>query len=273
MSTGQITTGSKLDKMVKEQNRRYDTITAEQIKRLLPKGSSHQVADNVVEAINSVEDTVGLGQQEHNYKFLAHINVLKEGNWSVEQYNEALLFVTTSAYTKNNTEAWQIIKPLEYQRLMDQQESRKAEGKVPINIHAHVSEYNRSDLVVALRTRLALAPSVMLAPVRDEAFGVLTNIMRGIAAPGPDGEPQRVSPNIQMQAASKLVEALAPPEDNSLEIKLGMSDDAKSVQQNVADQMRGISEMMAKQFAEGRSLSSVQKIGVKVNRVVDLEVE
>jgi len=183
-----IVKGSKLDAVVKEQNRRYDTITADQIKRLLPKGSSHQVATNVVEAINSVEDTVGLGQQEHNYKFLAHINVLKEGNWSVEQYNEALMFVTTSSYTANNTEAWQIVKPMEYQRLVDQQAQRKIDGKVPINIHAHVSEFNRSDLVVALRTRLALAPSVMMAPVRDEAFGVLTNIMRGIAAPGPDGK-------------------------------------------------------------------------------------
>ena len=268
-----IKTGSVLDKMVKEQGRRYDEITVEQVKRLLPKGSAYKVATNVVDAINSVEDRVGLGQQEHNYKFLSHINVLKEGVWSVAEYNDALMFITTSTYADNNTKAWQIVFPDRYQRLVDQQAQRKAEGRIAINIHSHVSEYNRTALVVKLRTRLALAPSVMLAPVRDEAFGVLTNLMRGIAAPTPDGEPQRVSPNIQMQAASTLVTALAPPEDNTFELKLGMSDEAKSVQQGLTDQLSRMADLQMKRLASGESIKDVQKLKISTEQVLEADLD
>ena len=58
------------------------------------------------------------------------------------------------------------------------------------------------------------------------------------------------------------------PEDNTIELKLGMSDEAISVQQTIAEQLKENARVMRERFKSGEQLDKVQQLGVVVQAEV-----
>ena len=53
-------------------------ITAEKLQKYLPKGSGHQVTENVLEIIQNMENDTGLRQEELEEKIMSHMGVFKD---------------------------------------------------------------------------------------------------------------------------------------------------------------------------------------------------
>ena len=96
----------------------------------------------------------------------------------------------------------------------------------------------------------------------------MTDLANGIGA-NPD---DRVSPTVQLNAAIAVYEAVKMPEDNTMELKIGMSDSALSAQENLAEQLRRMADLQMKAFREGKSLNDIQKIGISINNEEIIDV-
>jgi hypothetical protein len=58
---------------------------------------------------------------------------------------------------------------------------------------------------------------------------------------------------------------LKPPEDKSIDLKIGYNEEAKAMQQSIVEQLAANAALMRQQFESGRSLRDVQKINVVID--------
>ena len=235
-------------------------ITKDKIKRFLPKGSAHQVTDEIMKALHQMEDDTGIIQSYMEESILSHMTVFNESKVDLIDYINATKYVVLTA-DMTNRKAWEIVFPASIKRLEEKIARLEAEevgSSKKVNIDSNVSNYNKSDIVVALKTRTALHASIVYAPAFAEAMQVKQNLMRGIGANSYD----RVSPTVQLAAAIAITDKTQMPEDNNIEIKVGITDDAKSVQQNLADQIAASVALTRSQLASGVPLDKAQQIGL-----------
>lgn len=261
-----VVTKSAIARPGESKHANLQSITKEKLKKYLPKGSSHEVTDRVMELIASAEDDTGLEQAYLEEQFLTHTSIMKAMKVSIEEYVNAVKYVTLVG-NLSNRKSWEIVFP---DRLA-KAEAKLAENKikeengehfVQVNIDAHVSNYNSRPLVVELRSRIAVAFDLLNMPLRQRALMKNAQLMDGIAAPTPDGEQMVVTPTVQQAASATILAELRPVVDNKMELKIGMSDEALSVQNNIAAQLEKMAEAQSAQLARGRSIGEVQKLNL-----------
>ena len=132
------------------------------------------------------------------------------------------------------------------------------------SVDSFASMYSKTKLVIEIQKLLLVPAHITHAPIHNQMLKKLFDLSNGIGAKADD----RVSPTVQMNAAVSLMEATRMPEDNSIELKIGMSDDAKEAQQNLADQIAASIASTRAQLNRGVSLDTAQRIGL----VTDAEI-
>ena len=230
-------------------------ITKEELESRLPRGTNHKVTDKVLDAINNMEKDIDLDQGMMEEKIISSLHLLGQGlkGVTLEKYVNAVKYVNLKKFMLNK-EAYSIVFRKKYNELI-------SKGKQVDNF---VAMYNQTDLVVELDKQSILPAHVEYNHVYHEMISNLANVARGQSTSGKD-----VSPMVQVQAASKLLDHLAPPVENTIDLKVGMSDEAKSVQQELAEQLRIMNENQMKRLEAGESIDDVQKINIKI---VDAEI-
>ncbi len=241
-------------------------ITKEKLKKHLPKGSSHEVTDRVMELIHNAEEDTGLCQNHLSEQFLTHTSIMKQMKVSLEEYVNGVKYVTLVG-NLSNAKSWEIVFPdrlakVEAKIALNKEKEARGEKFVQVNLASHVSNYNSSPLIVELRARVAVAFDVANAPLRQWALMKNMELAKGIAAPTPDGEMMVVTPTVQQAAAATMLTELRPVTDNKLELKIGVSDEALAAQNNMADQLRAMAEVQREQLLAGRDIGTVQKLAL-----------
>lgn len=221
-------------------------IDKEKLKRLLPKGTAHVVADEIIDLINGMENHTGLFQDYMEESFLSHLPVLKEVKVSLREYIDAIKFCNLKK-GMTNSEAWAIVFPLKYDKLV--QEKRK--------ISSHVSMYNLSTIVTKLDAQMAVNISIQYAPLLHKSLMKQASIMDD-----PDA-----SLMVQHLASKTLIENLKPLEEQKHQINIGQTDEAKEATTRMTDQMRIVAENQQKLIEAGHSLQEVQRL----NLVIEVE--
>ena len=223
-------------------------ITKEKLKKLLPKGTSYQVADEIIDLINNIEKDTGLFQDYMEESLLSHLPVLKEVKISLREYVSAIKYCNLKK-GMSNEEAWAIVFPEKYDKLV--REGRK--------ISSHVSMYNLSKIVTKLDAQMMVNISIQYAPVLHKALMKQVSIMDD-----PDA-----SLMVQHLASKTLIENIKPVETQKHEIAIGQTDEAKEATSRMTDQMRIVAENQQKLLEAGHNLSDVQKL----NLVIEVDVE
>ena len=80
--------------------------------------------------------------------------------------------------------------------------------------------------------------------------------MNGKAADGP------ASATVQLNAAIALMDYIKIPEAMTINLNPGVADEAKAIQQNLADQIENMAAVMAKSYQSGKDIREIQKIGI-----------
>lgn len=198
-------------------------LTADKIKKLLPKGSAHQVTDNIMEIIYKMEDDTGLEQNYLEEQLLSNINIIKEMKVDMVDYIAAVKYCTLKQ-NMSNRKAWEITFPERLQAAEQKLKEREAQGRAnSVNIDSHVSNYNKTQLVVKIDTQLAVAWNILYMPARAQALQSLINLGQGKAKPNPDGELMTVTPHVQFLANKEIVDVLKPPEEAKQEIDININ--------------------------------------------------
>ena len=172
-------------------------ITKEKIQKLLPKGSSHKVTDEIIAMIDRMEDDIGLTQEYLEESLLSHIHILREVKVDLDDYINAIKYCNlTQHYT--NKDAWMMVFPDRYKALEDR-------GRDP---SSDIAMYNGRKIVTKIKALMATSISLQYAPEFHEAFMVQVRLMRGEDANGN----KKVTPMVQHLAAKTVME-MAKPED------------------------------------------------------------
>ncbi len=225
-----------------------DSITAEQLKGFLPRGSSARLTDEVLAKINNTEKDVGIPQDVFNEQILSYTHLLK-GGVSMDQLVNAIRFCNIRMIDKmSNAKAWKIVFPVK---------AKEIEGRGQ-SVDSFASMYNNTKLVTEISKLVLMPLHITFAPLHMAAVKKQFDLMNGIGAKGDD----YVSPTVQQKAAETLAMLTKVPEDNSIELKIGMSDEAISVQQNLTEQLGQMAEIQLARLAAGGDLAEVQQLGI-----------
>lgn len=220
-------------------------ITREKLKKFLPKGSSVQVTDEIVELINNMERDTGLPQNILEEDVMSYMHMVgKVGGVGINELVNAVKYCNLKR-NRSNKEAWAIVFPKKYDELV-------AAGK---QIDNFVSMYNSSKLVVAIDKEMLVPTYIQYSAYHHAAIKKQYQLMNG-----DDGHGGNVSAMVMHLAAKELAAITKMPEAQSIELKVGMSDAAMAAQQEMNDALSALVENQKRMFETGAHPADVQKI-------------
>lgn len=233
-------------------------ITKEELMSRMPRGVNHKVTDSIMDTINGMEDDIDLDQSMMEEQLLQSLHLLSGKNTgTLDSYIKAVKFVNLKRFMSNK-EAWSIVFREKYNKM-------ESEGR---SVDNSVSMYNSTYFVTELDKKLLIAPSLQYNHAFHEMVANGLNLARGISTSG-----NTVTPMVQMQAVSKMLDVLAPPEAQQIDISIGMNDDSKSVTEGLTEQLKRMTDMQMGQLAAGVDISKVQRIGISAESIIDTEVD
>ena len=220
-------------------------ITREKLKKFLPKGSSVQVTDEVLEMIHNMERDTNLPQNILEEDVMSYMHMVgKIGGVGIYELVNAIKFCNLKR-NRTNREAWAIVFPKKYDELV-------AAGKPVDNF---VSMYNQSKLVVAIDKEMIVPVHIQYSAYYHAAVRKQFQLMNGV-----DSNGNEVGGMVQHLSAKSLMELLKMPEDKSIELKIGMSETAVAQQQEMNDSLAALVASQARMFAAGMAPDAIQKV-------------
>ncbi len=230
-------------------------IDKEKLERLLPKGTNHKVTDEIITMISTMEEDTGLFQDYMEESLLSQLPVLSKVKTDLDDYVNAIKYCNLKR-NMSNDKAWEIVFPERVIRLQEKD-----------TLHAlssHVAMYNKTDIVVKLDAQMMISAHIQYAPMFHAAVNKQFQLMNGNSA---DGSP--VSAHVQHLAAKELREIAEMPEDNTIELKIGQSDDSKKSQGIMINKMAEIAKNQQELLRQGYSIEEVQRLNLVVEEVDD----
>lgn len=222
------------------------TITAEKLRMFLPKGSRVKTDQATVELINKLidESTCHKGLMEE--RLMSHLHLMGPGI-GFKQVLNGVQFVTLST-TPNMTQAkaYALVFPDKTQEILER-------GG---DVSSFASQYAGTKVPTTIMQDIQIGPSITYAPVRHQLVQKLLELTNGRAADGP------ASATVQLNAAIALMDYIKIPESMTITLNHSVADEAKAIQQNLADQIENMAALMAKGYQNGKDIREVQRIGI-----------
>ena len=138
-------------------------LALESVKKLVPKNQRTLITQEFIDKLEAgVNDSVIAEQFKEN--FVTYLNVLSKGKYKMEDYINAVKYVSFKLLGYSNINAYIATFPERYERL-------KAEGQT--QIEAFVSMYNKNKLVMQIYEQTIVPSYVLNAPMHQQALNTL----------------------------------------------------------------------------------------------------
>lgn len=181
--------------------------TIDTFKRALPRQMSKRVSQEMIDSINlTISDPDIREQVQQN--MISFTTVLNDGKYKMENYFDAVKFVSFRSMGDSNIQAWVKVFPKRYARLVANNTSEK-------DISAHVAMYNKTQLVNAILEQTLIPAHIMNAHHFQEAINTQVRLMNTAK-----------SEKVQGDAATALMTHLKPPEAKKIELQVSQKDDS-----------------------------------------------
>lgn len=220
----------------------------EAVKRLVPKNQRGMITPEFCEKVEkSVNDPVLAEQIKSN--FISYLNVLSTGKFSMDEYLNAVKYVSFKLLNYTNRDAYAATFPDRWERMIK-------EGVEEKRMDAYVAMYNKSKLVMAIYEQTIVPTYVLNAPLHQEALNVLAKMIK--------------DPSVRGMAKVKACEAILThtkqPEIVKGELTIGLQEN-----ETIAE-LREVTEQLANTFrasiGKGKTLQDVAEA-----QIVDVKVE
>lgn len=192
-------------------------VTVDELQLALPaslkKAASQELADMINNATNDPEMARSIREN-----FISYTGVLKDGRFKTEDYLNAVTYVSYKLMGDVNRDAWAKTFPQRYARL-------KAQGVAEKDIAAHVTAYNRGQLVNKILEQSLVPTWVLNQDLYQDALNVQAMLMR--SSP---------SDKVRSDAANSILTHLKKPE-GKIEVDLNVKDSSgmNELKQTLAD--------------------------------------
>ena len=183
-------------------------ITAIEFKEALPAHMKKNVNTHLLDKVNTLiaSDTE---RETFRDNIIGLSHVLKEGKFKLDNYINAVRFISYTMMGKSNQESYSLTFP-------DKMRQWQQLNKSPKDISSAVAIYNKSKLVNLVREAAMIPVHVYNVDLFNEALSVQANLMRD----------QKVSPMVRQQAAACLIKELRPPETQKVELDIAVKEDS-----------------------------------------------
>ena len=138
-------------------------LALESVRKLVPKNQRTLITQEFLDKLEaSVNDSLVAEQFKEN--FVTYLNVLSKGKYKMEDYINAVKYVSFKLLGYSNINAYTATFPERYERL-------KTEGQT--QIEAFVSMYNKNKLVMQIYEQTIVPSYVLNAPMHQQALNTL----------------------------------------------------------------------------------------------------
>ena len=142
-------------------------LALESVRKLVPKNQRTLITQEFLDKLEaSVSDSLVAEQFKEN--FVTYLNVLSKGKYKMEDYINAVKYVSFKLLGYSNIDAYIATFPERYERL-------KAEGQT--QIEAFVSMYNKNKLVMQIYEQTIVPSYVLNAPMHQQALNTLASMI------------------------------------------------------------------------------------------------
>jgi hypothetical protein len=220
-------------------------ITEAELKEVVPKSVRKAVTPQMVATLNSLvmDDEF---REAYRDNLITYSTVLRDGKFKMENYLDAVRYVTNKLLGNSNLQAYIKTFPDRYNKLV-------ADGRTPKEISSYVSMYNNNKLVTQILEQTLVPVHIMNADIYQKAINVQADLMMNAK-----------SEKVRSDAANSLLTHLKRPETQKLEIDMSIKEDG------TIDELRKTTmELVAQQKAMIQSqYSSVKEIAE--SRIIDI---
>lgn len=232
------------------------SVSLELLKDQVGKKKSHLITQDTVDEINKLVEDPDYGESFLE-QYVSYFNVIENSKeWSTPKYINALKFFCLVEGGNRLTDAYVKVFP---ERL----EARYARNQGKSDIGGEASRYNASQLVNEIRKVATVPIQLIHRHLLHEAIMTSAKLMHDAS----------VSPMVRQKAAETLIKELKPTDDTNVNIKIGMSDEAKSQQAQLVDHIGRIALQQQQMLAAGLNIEDIQKLNIQVSRDTFIDVE
>lgn len=180
-------------------------ITKEMVLRALPDKARRGINDELITQIN---DTLNDPDMYESYRdnFLSYMNVLADGRFKIEDYLNAVKYVTQKLLGKSNTDAYMVTFP-------DRWKDMHHRGLTSKEMSSIISAYNKTKLVNLIFEQTMIPTWVINQDLYQKAINVQAELMLTAN-----------SEKVRSDAANSLLIHLKPPEVKKVELDIGVKD-------------------------------------------------
>jgi len=196
----------------------------------LPASLKGKMTQEIADNLNNVITDSQTAQQFRD-NFLSYTTVLKEGKFKLEDYINAVLYVSFKLMNYTDKECYQRTFPGRYAELV-------AKGTSSKDIAAYVSAYNRNLLVNKVLEQTIIPTYVLNQDVYQKAINIQADLMMNAK-----------SETVRMKAADSILNHLKRPEPSKVELNIGIQDSAEV--DELREAMRKLTEQQRALITQG----------------------
>lgn len=192
-------------------------LTLDQVKEALPKTLKTAADQKLVDKINTANSDPMVAEHIRE-NFVSYAQVLKEGKYRLEDYLNAVTYVSFKLMNQSNQNAYKYTFPKRYQDL-------RARGATDKDISAYVHAYNKGKLVNEILEQTLIPTWVLNQDAYQKAINVQTELMLTAN-----------SEKVRAEAANSLLTHLKRPETKDVNLNIGVQE---------TDGMKELNEMLS----------------------------
>ena len=239
--------------------RAQESITVDELKQKFP-AKKNTITEETAEFLNEVMANPEFDSSTFISQLVDYQSVMMDTSSSFVEYVNAIKFC---AYLETNGNIVDAYKKARANDTFVQDRLTADSGTVAYNeLTAAASRYRRSKLVRQLLVQSDMPLYLMFQPERYKAVAVLAREME--SAPY---SRDRIS------AAKELLANVKPPENMQIELGIGLSKETQDIQSKLFEQIGKIAYNQSVLMELGGDIKDVQRIGINLNEVTDVEIE
>lgn len=215
----------------------------ESIKKLVPKAQRTLITEDFVDRLEaSMKDSVVAEEFKDN--FITYLNVLSKGKYKMDDYINAVKYISFKLLGYSNINAYAATFPERYQRLVDEKQQ----------IDAFVSMYNKNKLVIQIYEQTMVPSHVLNAPLHQEALNTLAGMIRD----------EDVGGMTKVKACEAILAYTKQPEVIKGELTIGIE------QSDTINDLREVTENLASAYKNLLENKSTSLKDIAVYNIIDV---
>ena len=205
--------------------------TVEDVKKAVPSHIRSNITQPLVDTLNNIAADPLIAEDIRN-NFVSYSAVLKEGKFKVEDYLNAVAYVSYKIMGNTNEESYAKTFPHRYSALV-------AKGTAKKDIASDVSAYNKGKLVNLILEQTLVPSWVLNQDLYQKAINVQADLMQNAQ-----------SEKVRAEAANSLLTHLGKPKEGSFQISIGEVE--SSGMREMREMLREVAENQREAIGSGR---------------------